>query len=68
MSKYHVTYYYLVTGMEGRADKQDHGVVEAESKDGAIRAVLKKYYANDRHDWEWISGCLTARLVKDGRA
>ena len=39
MKKYHVTYYYLATGMEGRADTQDYGIIYASSKEEAISKV-----------------------------
>lgn len=38
---YHVTYYYLATGMEGRADTYDYGVVYANSKEEAIKKVAR---------------------------
>ena len=40
MKKYHVTYYYLATGMEGRADTDDFGIIEANSEDEAIEKAV----------------------------
>ena len=39
---YHVTYYYLATGMEGLADTHDYGVIWAMSKEEAINLVAKR--------------------------
>ena len=47
MKRYHVTYYYLATGMEGRADTADYGVVEATTSQEAIRKVMEMYKISD---------------------
>ena len=39
MHTYHVTYFYLATGMEGHADRADHGYVEAWTSEEAIEKV-----------------------------
>lgn len=39
--KYHVTYYYLATGMEGHADTQDFGIIEANSELEALEYVCQ---------------------------
>jgi hypothetical protein len=39
MNKYRVTYYYLATGMEGRADTADYGIIEANTSEEAITPV-----------------------------
>lgn len=46
MKKYHVTYFYLATGMEGYADTKDHGYWEANSEQEAIEACGKSLYPN----------------------
>lgn len=40
MNKYHVSYYYLATGMEGHADTKDYGIIEANSKQEALDYVV----------------------------
>lgn len=59
---YHVTFYYIAFGME-KPDTRDLGQVWAASKDGAIRRVLKAKFYNCREDWEFLSGCMTAKEV-----
>lgn len=66
LKSYHVTFYYLATGMEGVADKRDYGVFRAASKDAAQRQVLKTHFPNNKRDWDWIQGCLTAKEVARG--
>ena len=55
MSKYHVTYYYLATGMEGQADTHDYGIIEANSEDEAmdkaVQARWGKEYEKDNKCW-----------------
>lgn len=38
--KYHVTYFYLATGMEGIADTEDYGIIEANSEEDAIEYIV----------------------------
>jgi len=45
MKKYHVTYYYLATGMEGYADTKDHGTILAKSAEEAVELVGKRVYS-----------------------
>lgn len=59
---YHVTFYYMATGMD-KPDTRDLGRVWAVSKDGAIRRVLSAKFSNCREDWEFLSGCMTAKAV-----
>ena len=47
MKRYHVTYYYLATGMEGRADTADYGLVEAASAQEAIKKVMEFHKISD---------------------
>ncbi len=46
MHTYHVTYFYLATGMEGHADTADHGYVDAwsakEAKDIVGRRIAPR--------------------------
>ncbi len=42
MHTYHVTYFYLATGMEGHADTADHGYVEAWSAEEAKDIVGRR--------------------------
>ena len=46
MPKFHVTYSYLCSGMEGRADRKDYGIVEAQnSLEAALTVVYREYPA-----------------------
>lgn len=75
MQKFHVTYYYCAQGMEGRADVDDYGVVEANSANSAKKKVaheeaLKatiKTLDNEKYRriFDWMMGCLDATLVTD---
>ena len=62
MARFHVTYYYLATGMEGRADSRDYGIVEAESADEAKDIVARRRgsYSRDKCYRHWG---LTAKRV-----
>lgn len=55
MNNYHVTYYYLATGMEGVPDRKDYGVVSAETAQAAIDKTGLRYYPNepnkDHRNW-----------------
>ncbi len=42
MKEYHVTFYYLATGMEGIPSTKDYGIVEAHSAQEAIDIVCVK--------------------------
>jgi hypothetical protein len=70
VKKYHVNYSYLATGMEGRADKEDYGIHEAnnmkEAMDMALRIKhpIDEPFGNSTVN-EWIIGCLTAKEVKE---
>lgn len=44
MKTYHVTYYYLATGMEGYADTKDHGYILANSSSEAVQLMGKRLY------------------------
>lgn len=62
--KFHVTYFYLATGMEGREDRKDYGIINADSEDDAKEiAVQLRHPTSSRQDKDWIKGCLTARQI-----
>ncbi len=42
MKEYHVTFYYLATGMEGIPSTKDYGIVKAHSAQEAIDIVCVK--------------------------
>ena len=50
MNKYHVTYSYLATGMEGVADERDYGIIEANGKEDALEIVALKRNPEAYHD------------------
>jgi len=61
-ARYHVTYYYLATGMEGLAQEEDYGVVLAKDKDEAKDiAARQRHPTMKEQDIEWVKGCLTAK-------
>lgn len=47
-NKYHVTYYYLATGMEGNADVRDYGIIYADNEKNAKEKVAYYYDAKSR--------------------
>lgn len=71
MKKYHVTYFYLATGMEGRADKRDYGIVEAESEKDAkgkiglqevpVNSICRPETLNNYTVREYFIGCLATK-------
>jgi hypothetical protein len=60
MSAWHVTYYYLATGMEGHADEEDHGVVMAATAEDAKRDVARRCSHGDPELESWYMSCLRA--------
>lgn len=62
MHTYHVTYFYLASGMEGHADTADHGYVEAwsaeEAKDIVGRRIAPREKEKAYREWG-----LTAKRV-----
>src|SRR5262245_32835757 len=59
---WHVTYYYLATGMEGRPDMEGSGVHMAPSAEAAIeKAIDIRHPDVSEQDCSFIRGCLTAR-------
>lgn len=64
--RFHVTYYYLATGMEGIADERDYGIVEAENADEA-RSIVAKQECRSVKDQQWMLSCLSAEPEFDAR-
>ena len=73
--RYEVSYFYLATGMDGRADKKSYGIVEAYSPDAAIDVVVQREYPmdmtygpnNSYSSWNFFRGCLSANEVHDAK-
>lgn len=68
MKSFHVTYYYLASGMEGNADTADYGVVQANTAQDACRLVADRETNRmagymDSSLRSWLLGCLTAKEV-----
>lgn len=42
---------------------RDFGVIEAAGKDAAERQVLKEYFPEERQDWDYLQGCMSAKKV-----
>ena len=58
--RYNVTYYYLATGMEGRADEKDLGVFLAVDTDDAKTQAIELHYSNLPPDSQtFVRSCLT---------
>ena len=62
MTQYHVTYRYLATGMEGRPDERDYGVIEAESAEAAKMGIAQRV-AESLRDQQFVASCLRAEPV-----
>jgi hypothetical protein len=60
--RYHVRYYYLATGMEGKPDERDFGERIAETAHAACEQVADEL-SKGPDDKAWIMGCLSARRV-----
>lgn len=64
MGRYRVKYYYLATGLEGRADQRSYGIVEAESTEAAIDLIMEREFGHlTGIDQQWLRSCLTAYPV-----
>ena len=64
MPKYHITSYYAATG-DGETI-QDHGTIEAPSKDVAISKIIDQEVSAERwkrRDESWYRGCLSATEI-----
>ena len=67
MNWYNVKFYFLASGMDGRAAEDDYGLVQARSKEHAITQVVDNAVATgvvNAHNKDFFRGCLTARKVK----
>lgn len=65
MKRFHVTYYYLATGMGGRPDTRDYGIFEAPDANNAKwQCVAKNGAEYSQIDKDWFYGCLTAEAVE----
>lgn len=62
--RFQVTYYYLATGMEGRADTADYGEVKAKNQLEAKRKVAERECKNPA-DRLFFMGCLSAKRLAD---
>lgn len=62
--EYHVTYYYLATGMEGHADMRDYGRYKARSKSEAIELAIENKLSRETEEVKhFVRSCLSAREV-----
>lgn len=62
---YHVTYFYLATGMDGIPDKEDYGIVTADTEDMAKEIAAKNRHPKmSRQDLDWVKGCLSVRRIR----
>lgn len=59
MNRYHVTFYYLATGMEVGALVKDHGMVNAGNPEEAKQEICNRLYGGD----PFALGCLTAKEI-----
>jgi hypothetical protein len=65
MPRYHLTYFYLATGMEGAPDVSDYGIVDAATPEEAKRVAARcRHPSMSESDLQWTMGCLTAKLVR----
>ena len=62
MYPFHVTYYYLASGMEGHADTQDYGVFWADTAEEA-RKIAIDFDKLDTDTASWIRSCVTAKRL-----
>lgn len=60
MKRFHVTYRYLATGMEGRADEHDYGIFEAADEAEAKGKAADAHCKGDSDTRHFFIGCLTA--------
>lgn len=64
LKAYHVTYYYLASGMEGQAERKDYGQVYASGPVEAVdKAARNKHPTDTEAELDWVKGCLTAKLL-----
>lgn len=66
MNTYHLTYFYLATGMEGIPDTEDLGYWKADYPGQAKDNYLSvRYPGADDRERDFIRGCLSATEVSD---
>lgn len=63
LKAFHVTYYYLATGMEGQATEQDFGIVKAVSAKHACEIIAEQTSSNEE-GFNWMLNGLSAKEVK----
>jgi hypothetical protein len=63
MPRFNVKYFFLQTGMEGRPDERDYGIVEAESEEEAIYRVAWREFPTDATARRYFRECLYALEV-----
>ena len=64
MQHWRITYFfYLATGMEGKPDVRDYGIVEANSAFEACVKSAKQHNPNHPDLEEWDRGCLRATKI-----
>lgn len=62
MPRYQINFYYLATGMEGRADQQDYGTIDAATPEEAkMKAARERHPNMSEQDIRWVMGCLSAK-------
>ena len=62
---YEVRYYYLATGMEGRADERIEGTIRAKTEREAIDKIIEQNYGYyDENSQQWVRSCLTAQRIR----
>lgn len=67
MNYYHVTFFYLATGMEGHADVRDYGYIEARDEQMAKITVTNEICKGQSHESkQFFMGCLTAEEAIPG--
>ena len=65
VKQWHVTYYYLATGMEGRPDVEDYGVIAADNAaEAKEKAARRRHPKMSQRDLDWCIGCLSAKEVR----
>lgn len=65
LNKYSVRFYYLASGMEGRADERHLGFIEAVSETEARMKGARQMTdtPEDSNDFQFVLGCISAKLL-----
>lgn len=61
MKRFYVTYYYQATGMEGHADRQALGYVDARDEKEACEIMAMREHPTDERTRSFFLRCLTAK-------